>query len=454
MNFSNSTFFRYIAAYFLFLLMFFFGCKETAKDPLSATNEPQGRIVFNTPTEIISFEEISKFNRNTKMKLRLSRNNLEVIEYDIFFDAVYDFFGERLIFCKCPDDILIGYGDSGSPVLTEDGRVAGALCYGFWGSCTQFAARSIEDLLSIETINSTNTITHNAELVGSGMDFRSIKPVSFIAGFDEEFIKRYAHTDKFNFFSRHDFSVNNISLNHGLNKFSAETANDVIPGMSIAIMEIFGDLIAGGITGTASYQDENKIFAFGHGAFSSYWWPVPLNAPVHTAQVITFIESEFESQKITIPTPDVIGALAIDKFSGIMVDADMLPRTFPVFASTKLNYKDTVTTNHSIATSSLLEYEYYLACMSAAYSVFDVIKHESPDDLDSTYAEGKVKISLENTCIEKSFKLQSSQWIDDEIFNFMYNLLNDEKEHIVKFEMNTHVFTDSLPLIHNRRIVN
>src|SRR4030042_4892398 len=127
-------------------------CKDNITNYIDDPDElPSGKIITSNPSGILTFEEASLLKPGTKLKLRINRTATEVIEYDITFNGVYDFEEERLIMCTTPHNLPIGSGDSGSPILTEDGKVIGALCYGWEFAKNQFAARAIEDMLAIKT---------------------------------------------------------------------------------------------------------------------------------------------------------------------------------------------------------------------------------------------------------------------------------------------------------------
>lgn len=148
------------------------------------SSSTQHTIVTDNPTAIVSYADLTNLTRGTVMKLRVNRDNFEVWEVNVIFDALYTVGADRLILCHTNSDFPVGAGDSGSPLLTSDGRIAGALCYGYEGNSNNFAARVIEDVLSIDTASVSS--------VSSSSSFSVIQPAYYLSGNGSQVSSRYA----------------------------------------------------------------------------------------------------------------------------------------------------------------------------------------------------------------------------------------------------------------------
>ena len=137
------------------------GSSEPSSSTSSSTNDSNtgsgsGITVIGIttpPTGYLSFSALSSFKRGDPLKLRLNRTGKRIDEYTVYFDSLYSG-GERLVLLNTGSDLFIGAGDSGSPVLTSDGKVVAALCYGWRDNKRFFAARAIEDMLALQNLPS------------------------------------------------------------------------------------------------------------------------------------------------------------------------------------------------------------------------------------------------------------------------------------------------------------
>ncbi len=117
------------------------------------------------------------------------------------------------------------------------------------------------------------------------------------------------------------------------------------PGEPISVVMMAGDMSATGL-GTVTYNDGEKILAFGHSMFNSG----RLEAPIATASIVHILASQLSPVKMA-NTDFIVGALRQDRHSGILgvlgESADMVPlrvnvRTFgdgdEVISTKHLNY--------------------------------------------------------------------------------------------------------------------
>jgi hypothetical protein len=117
------------------------------------------------------------------------------------------------------------------------------------------------------------------------------------------------------------------------------------PGEPISVVMMSGDMSATGL-GTVTYNDGEKILAFGHPMFNSG----RLDAPIATASIVHILASQLNPVKIA-NADSIVGALRQDRHSGILgmlgESVEMAPvrvnvRTFgegdEVISSKQLNY--------------------------------------------------------------------------------------------------------------------
>ena len=84
------------------------------------------------------------------------------------------------------------------------------------------------------------------------------------------------------------------------------------PGSPVAAVLVSGDLSASGL-GTVTYNDGQRVLAFGHAMFRMG----PIAMPMAAADVITILASKLNPVKIA-NTGDIVGALRQDRQSGIL----------------------------------------------------------------------------------------------------------------------------------------
>ena len=102
------------------------------------------------------------------------------------------------------------------------------------------------------------------------------------------------------------------------------------PGAAISGVLISGDLSVAG-TGTVTYNDGQRILAFGHPFFNFG----KIEMPMATADVVTVVGSDFVSFKI-VNTTQVVGALRQDRHAGILGVLGQTAPTIPVEASVRV----------------------------------------------------------------------------------------------------------------------
>jgi hypothetical protein len=91
-----------------------------------------------------------------------------------------------------------------------------------------------------------------------------------------------------------------------------DPAGHLNPGEPISVVMMSGDMSATGL-GTVTYNDGNKILAFGHPMFNSG----RLEAPIATADVVLVLASQLNPVKMA-NADSIVGALRQDRHSGIL----------------------------------------------------------------------------------------------------------------------------------------
>lgn len=364
--------------------------------------EAKGVEVTNNPTEILAFEDLfANYSKGDKLKLRINRTGLKVEEFEVTFEATYDYDGERLVFCKTPINLAVGFGDSGSPVLTMDGKLVAILCYGYWFNNNQFAARAIEDVKRV----GSGTAEAKSGQMNSSMGFRSLSPVYMVAGMSDKHFEKYTQRDKKGYFSKYqqfsDFQRSSSTKRKGVSNNA-----DIIPGSSICVQEVTGDVINFVATGTASYIDGNKVFGFGH----PYREQQPVAMPAFVADMKTMIESGDAAFKLSVPTDVSIGAMTADEFEGILIEKDVTPSKFDITTNIKVGTDIVENNMHSVAHFTNKEQEEYHAINLPPFLAF---YHSYKEQYDYARAVGTVTIVYESGTFTHSFDVEDSgYWID------------------------------------------
>ena len=102
--------------------------------------------------------------------------------------------------------------------------------------------------------------------------------------------------------------------------------SDVGPGSSIAVQLMRGDLGFGAsASGTVTYREGNKIYAFGHPWFALG----PVDLPVSKAQVVSLLPNLNISFKIAVPT-DLVGSITQDRSQGLYGTIGLAPKLIPL----------------------------------------------------------------------------------------------------------------------------
>ena len=375
--------------------------------------DSEGINVTDFPTETTSFSEIEKLPQGEILKLRINRTGSEIIEYEVVLEGTLSEQGENLIVCRTKNGLKIGAGDSGSPLLTKDGKIAGALCYGFSGNNSQFMARAIDDVTSITEGSKS---AHNTEL-----SFASrIAPFYFARGFTNELSQVYSR-------SQHEQYRKKLSKFSALNDYNYGSKSthiinsNIVPGSSISVNVITGDIYSIGAVGTISYIKDNIIYGFGH----PFMDEEPLALPVYKSEMITLIESHSHSAsfKLTSQTNEYLGALIKDKTEGIAINKNLESKDFPLKTVVNISERSiNKTIEHRISNQQDIGYENYLTALINSYSLRSVF---GPGTYDYVNAEINVSFTFSNNeSIKYTEFRECSHYLDYDLFATVLDTLD------------------------------
>lgn len=415
---SNKFNFRPILSLIALLALIFSSCSDSNPD-CNCDESVTGTIVTDTPTQIFSFTEAEQLQVGTTLFIRVNRSKDVVLQYPVTFEGIYDYQGEHLIFCRSASNLIIGQGDSGSPILTADGKVVAALCYGFSSNNHQFAARAIEDLTDI----AKSTKLAKATEGGTSSQFEAFGAVNFVCGFNSELFERYTKNAPDGMFNQYDKFFTSDHISHA--GLKSAQSNTVIPGQSIGVMEVTGDLLSMGSMGTCSYVDGNKLFAYGHDADIDY---SPLALPVVKVNMVVMLElNVYSSYKIALPTNDNIGSLVKTAHEGILIDKTTQPKTFDLTTSIKID-NETYNDKHNIAQFEDAIREHYHARYLPGTLVYF---HLSDYDYQYVHAQGSVTINYETQSITIPIDIEDyADYIDSRIAYKLGKEMPYNDEHI------------------------
>jgi hypothetical protein len=119
------------------------------------------------------------------------------------------------------------------------------------------------------------------------------------------------------------------------------------PGDAIGVMLVGGDLMLGG-TGTVTYIDGDRVYAFGHPMYNLG----PTQFPMTRAYVYTVLPSLFSSMKLST-TGEVIGTFLQDRATAIAGRLGPGPRTIPLSLTLESDHSATRTLRFTVVDDPL-----------------------------------------------------------------------------------------------------
>ena len=233
----------------------------------------------------------------------------------------------------------VAKGMSGSPVYI-DGKLVGAVSLGL----SQFSPDAICGITPIELMLeiAAGDQSHpaaartpaKAAAAGVGTDGAASGYLESLVPIDSPLVFSGVNGDTLRDFSPlfQQMGVRTVQgsggvLTHG-GKPVADWRTALNPGESVATVLVDGDMGVSAF-GTVTYNDGNRVLAFGHPLFNLG----PVDMPLARSEVVLTLASQFQPTKLANAT-EIVGALRQDRHSGIMGEmgatAPMIPVTLKV----------------------------------------------------------------------------------------------------------------------------
>jgi hypothetical protein len=161
----------------------------------------------------------------------------------------------------------------------------------------------------------------------SGQIFSYIDTPIFLSGFNPK--AALAFKEAFQALGLSVIPAGGMTVGSGSDKLA--DASDIGPGSAVAVQLIRGDLgIGASATGTVTYREGDKIYAFGHP-----WLSVgPVQLPFSKAKVISLLPNLNTSFKIAVPT-ELAGSITQDRSQGLYGVVGQLPKLIPLTINLK-----------------------------------------------------------------------------------------------------------------------
>jgi hypothetical protein len=281
----------------------------------------------------VSFADAQKLPRGTPMKVRLNRVGVEVRDYAVVFLSAFEDSGDRLILCQTTGPVQVADGDSGSPLMTTDNRVAGALAYGWDGDDHTFLARSIDDMLELPTSASSQAATSRTPV---GLAY-------YLSGVSQSQLTRLGRLGFGNLVSHFKPADSTRSSTAATNA----APSGPIPGQPVAVHFLDGPLALAGVGGGLTYSEGDKWLLFGHAIDQAGERALP----VTMATTDTVVDATPAPFKLLRPIGPVIGALIQDRTFGCVADLKAQPKTFAAKVTVGVNGGRTLDYVHQVACS-------------------------------------------------------------------------------------------------------
>ena len=159
--------------------------------------------------------------------------------------------------------------------------------------------------------------------------------------------------------------------------------SDIGPGSSIAVQLIRGDLgFSASASGTVTYRQGNKIYAFGHPWFSLG----PVELPFSKAQVISLLPNLSSSFKIAVPT-DLVGSITQDRSQGLYGMVGIKPKLIPLVVNLNSSRNSSRTFRYELVNDKLL------TPFLTNFTIFNTITSQERSFGDSTMQiTGKISL--------------------------------------------------------------
>ena len=424
----------------LYSIIILFNCDIYDKPADSDTNDKTGYIVTNIPTEIVPISEINNFQRNTPLKIRLNRFGFTVREYNV----ILEYSNGSSIMIRKLDNITIGAGDSGSPVLTKDGRLVGALWAAYYYNGDQYIARAMETVMAMDDRNSRGIAENNRFLENPYVE---LPVVVTSTGIHASFFKRFSgpYANALVEFMHIQEGIKNVPLTMDV-KQNLRSINDlnIIPGMSICILnmesEDFGPIFS---AGTISSIAGNNYYAYAHSYGDNYFDTSLYGMPAYLGYLGIMVESLYMPRKKTYKTDRKLGVLDIDDNSGIRVSDQNSEKSFSVTVKVTVDSIASKEYELTVYNDPDIRHEYMVARLAGMIP----IDHELDSRDYAGTATGSMIMEFSGATLNITIDCQDYQSIAKAINTLILEQFYDADEkllrgdHFKSFDINVYITT-------------
>ncbi len=259
-------------------------------------------LVADNPAVTVPFAAArAELQVGDTLDVRLNRSGYEVRQYPVTFLGILTSAADHLFVFKMQDaSVIVGHGDSGSPVLDSQGRVIAVLCYGVDGDRYQFMARAIDDVVAISQARSLSEAISAFTPLGLAAFSTVGRPwtLGTVPGPASVPALRSARASR--------------SLLDGT----------TIPGQSVAVLLVSGPIVNEGWVGTLSFLQSGTGYLFGHSATGNLASSSPVALPVFSASMVTMLDSSPSPSKLAqVEGQPYLGNMVKDTFFGGLLDA-------------------------------------------------------------------------------------------------------------------------------------
>lgn len=309
-----------------------------------------GRVITANPNEVLPWSSAEALPRGTTLFVRLNRAGTEVREYPVILIGSQTEGTDRFITCQVPTTLVVGAGDSGSPVVTKDGKLIAVLFGGFENESHVFLGRAAEDVVSVASRKAPEVVAFSSQpsrpmaLVATGVpermwniEFGGQKPLT-------------------------GFRSRDTITNSG--RVIDEIPAQPIAGQSVAVMELSGDAANMYAVGTLSMPTLGGFVAFGHPYAASGQSALPVRYAATDTMVGA--SSGLGVFKWAHPIGQTMGTMSQDSNFGCAITWGATPTTIPVVV--EVTYKGTTKVyRHQAAIGRPIEeaFRSWIACLAS-----------------------------------------------------------------------------------------
>lgn len=311
-----------IALFLMAILMA--GCGGGSSKLTPSTNVPAGGTLVATDLDVsqaLTLDAVRAIKAGTMLKIRVNRFGTEVRDYAVQFDGVVEDPVEPLIaFTVTNTALIVGAGDSGSPLLTSDGKIIGNLRY--QAGDANFLAAPVNDVMKAGAAEGSTRTTRSYR----GQTYNLIAVSMVASGFSGNLLKACKLDGKFNATSS---ALAVVQRNAGRG-----TTVKPIAGQSVIVYDVYGDLAWAGAIGTACFNKDGLTYIFGH----RYNDEGATAIPAELAYLVQMPNTVgWGASKLAYSTGQSIGTDVFDRYNGNVIDPNAVAKTIAVTTNLVLN---------------------------------------------------------------------------------------------------------------------